>query len=432
MPIVLSSDARRAWSSRPTLAAAFVLLFFLQATLFAGAAAAQEFLGPTSPLTGYEAPGIQQGDFLIKQSLSFGLAYDSNILQSHSHGIQDFIFFVSPTVDITRDGGQHTEELLVSATNATYFKSENDDYTDVYVRANETYLLSAANQIVFTASFSDGYQRRIVTNFDLVGDAASPIHELIFLGSLGYKHTGSNYEAGVTITTSAERFDDVLSTTGTLLDETIYNENDLLLDSFFRIQLSSRVRNEMLFQAADFEYQDQFRNYTQWRAADAIMVDLTSKVSMRLLAGLKEQDLYNVTSAHLGLLAEYEAQGNWSPTQLLSLFVKTGYHDLGVDYLNGIGNVFNSGGYGIYYSFGGSYLVWRNLNFTTAFSIEDRYLGGTQGVQEDLNYKAAFTYELNSYAGVSLMYNSVQWTTSKLEQYNFNENIFQTSFNLRF
>jgi hypothetical protein len=254
---------------------------------------------------------------------------------------------------------------------------------------------------------------------------------MTYLGSLSYKHTGSIYEAGVTVTTSAERLDNLLSTSGALLDESIYNQNDLLLDSFFRIELSSRIKSELMFQAADYEYQERFLSYTQWRAADAITVDLTSQTNIRLLAGVKEQYLTNVSGVNLGLLAEYEAQANWSPTQLLSLFARTGYHDFGIDYLNGVGNVFNAGGYGTYYSFGGSYMVWRNLQFTTSFAAEQRYLGGNQGPQEDLNYKAALTYELNSYAGISLLYDDVQWT-SRIQQYNFNENIFQTSFNLRF
>ncbi len=432
MSVVLTGDKRRALIMRGARAITFAFFVFLHAAVFGGVATAQDFLGPTHALPEYAAPGIQQGDFLINQAVSFGLAYDSNILQSHSHGIQDFIFFVSPAVDITHNAVDHVDELLVSATNATYFKSENDDYTDVYVRASETYFLSPTDQIAINASLADGYQRRTVTNFEAVGNPSGPIHEMLQLGSLSYKHTGSIYEAGVAVTASAEQLDNMLSTTGTLLDESIYNQNDLALDSFFRIELSSRVKSELIFQAANFDYKDKFLSYEQWRAGDAITVDLTSKTNIRLFAGMKEQYLTNIPGATTGLLAEYEAQANWSPTQLLSLFAKTGYHDLGLDYLNGIGNgVFNSGGYGTYYSFGGSYMIWRNLQFTTSFAVEKRYIGGNQDVQDDLTYKAALTYEFNSYAGISLLYDGVQWN-SRFQQYNFNENIFQTSFNLRF
>lgn len=431
MPIVLSSDARRASKTCCARAVTFGFLAYLQATLFAGVALAQEFLGPTPALPEYAAPGIAQDDFLIKQAVSFGLAYDSNILQSHSHGIQDFIFFVSPSVDITHNGVDHIDELLVSATNATYFKSETDDYTDVYVRGTETYLLSATDQIAINASLADGYQRRIITNFELLGNPATPIHELMLLGNIGYKHTGTNYEAGVTFTYSADQFDNVRSTSGGLLDESIYSQNDVALDSFLRIELSSRIKSELILQAANYDYKGKFLSYEQWRAAEAVTVNLTSKTNIRLLAGMREQYLTNIPGADTGLLAEYEAQANWSPTQLISVFAKVGYHDLGLDYLTGIGNVFNSGGFGNYYSVGGSYMIWRNLQFTTALAVEKRQLGANQDVQDELNYKATLTYEFNSYAGISLLYDTVQWN-SKFQQFNFNENIFQTSFNLRF
>jgi hypothetical protein len=185
---VLSRDAQRALRSFGARAFAFALFAFLHANTFSGAALAQDFLGPGPILPGYEAPGIKIDDFFMKQAVSIGIAYDSNILQSHSNAIQDYIFFVSPTVDITHDGGSHIEELLVSATTTRYFKSETDDYTDVYVKASEAYSLSSADSIAFNTSLSDGYQRRIITNFELLGNPAAPIHELILR-----HHTRSNH-----------------------------------------------------------------------------------------------------------------------------------------------------------------------------------------------------------------------------------------------
>jgi hypothetical protein len=418
----------RGFGTRATLGLRAVAVSFLAAWLSACAAQAQEFLSPgTAPLSGYEAPGIRSGEFLIQQSVSTGIAYDSNILQSTSRPIQDFIFFVSPVVDITRDGGKNVQELLVSATSTKYFKSSADDYNDVFVKARETYFLSNVSQIDFNASYSDGYQRRMSRNFDIPTNAANPVHELIFLASLGFKQVWRNYEAGVTVTSSAERFDDVMSTSGFLLDQTFRNENDLLLDSFFNYNLTSRIRSNFVFQGFDIAYKDSPRNFREWRAAETVTVDLTSKTSIGVLVALRQQDLYNQPGYNANLLAEYEAKIEWKPTQTISFRAKAGYHDLGVDYVAGV----FSGGFAPYYSLDANYLIWRNLNFFNSVNFETRHLTLNSEIDDVWIYKSVLTYELSSYAGVSLLYNYQEWS-SQVQSSNFKENIFQTSLNLRF
>jgi hypothetical protein len=389
---------------------------------------AQEFLNPGNvALEGYQAPGIASGEFLIKQGVSFGVAYDSNVLQSHSHNLQDVIFFVSPFVDIIHDSNKSIQEVIASATTTRYFSDVSDNYTDLYLSAKETYFLSPASAVTALASFSDGYQRRISRNFDIPINAATPVPEVIFLGNLGYRHTWDNYEAGITFTASAENFGNVRSLAGTFLNQQFRNEKDLLLDSFFNTQLGSHVRSNLVVQASDVEYQLQIRNFNQWRVADTITVDLTSKTSVGFLIGLREQNLYNNPAIHLGLLGEYAGLFTWSPSRLLSFNATVGYRDFGVDYVQGI----FAGGFAPYYSLDASYLLWHNLRFDTRVQFEKRYLPGNFDVENILTYRAALTYELSRYAGVSFLANTQQWL-SRQPSNTFNETTFQTSLNLRF
>jgi hypothetical protein len=407
---------------------ALLAKIFLCAGIGCYGAAAQEFLNPgNATLDGYQAPGITSGDFLIKQAVSFGIAYDSNILQSHSHNIQDVIFFVSPFIDIIHDTNKSIQEVIASATAARYLSDVSDNYTDLYVSAKETYFLSPASAVTALASFSDGYQRRISRNFDIPVNAATPVPEQILLGSLGYRYSWANYEAGLNFTASAENFRDVRSVSGTILDQQFRNERDLLLDSFFNIQLSSHLRSNLVLQASDIEYQLQTRNFTQWRIANTITADLTSKTSVGVLVALKEQNLYNNPAVHLGLLGEYAGLLTWRPTQLLSFNGTAGYRDYGVDYVQGI----FAGGFAPYYSLDASYSLWHNLRLDTGVQFEKRYLPGRADIENILNYKAALTYELSRYAGVSFLANTQQWL-SRQPTNTFNETTFQTSLNLRF
>jgi len=239
---------------KPALKAVSCLIFCLG--LCSAPVGAQEFLNPgTVILPGYEVPpAMTSNDILIRQAVSAGVAYDTNIFESHTHNIQDTIFFVSPSIDIIKDSGRSIQELTASATSAKYAISGNDSFTDVYVDARDTYLLSPADLILANASMSDGVQRRMITNFDIPTNADAPIPELILLASLGYQHLWQNYAAGATVTVSQERFGDVRSTSGTILDQTYRDEKDLLLDTFFNIQLTSRLKSTTTFQASDFEY----------------------------------------------------------------------------------------------------------------------------------------------------------------------------------
>jgi hypothetical protein len=402
------------------------MIFFV--CLFCHNARAQEFLNPGNvALDGYKAPGITSGDFLVKQAVSFGLAYDSNVLQSHSRNVQDVIFFVSPFIDIIHDSNKSVQEVIASATTARYFSDVGDNYTNLYVSAKETYFLSPASVITALVSFADGYQRRVSRNFDIPLDAATPVPETILLGSVGYRHTWSNYEAGISFTASAENFGNIRSLAGAFLNQQFRNENDLLLDGFFNIQLNSYLRSNLVVQAFDIEYQLRVRNYNQWRIADTITADLTSKTSIGFLIGVREQNVYNDPTIHLGLLGEYAGLLSWRPTQRLSFNATVGYRDFGVDYVQGI----YAGGFSPYYALDASYLIWHNLRFDTRVQFEKRYLAGNFDIENVLTYRAALTYELNSYAGVSFLANSQQWL-ARLPSNTFNETTFQTSLNVRF
>src|SRR5271166_3906990 len=96
-------------------------------------APAQQFLDPgTGALAGYAGPGIRSGDYLMHGWVSSGVAYDSKLYDSHTNPIQDWIFFVTPTGDITHFSGRNTEELIASATSAWYASNGADNYTDIF------------------------------------------------------------------------------------------------------------------------------------------------------------------------------------------------------------------------------------------------------------------------------------------------------------
>jgi hypothetical protein len=394
--------------------------------LYSSPVSAQEFLNPgTGTLPGYEAPGMTSDDILIRQAVSVGLASDSNILESHTHAIQDTIFFVSPSVDIMKDSGRSIQEVIASATSAKYAISGNDSFTNVYVDARDTYFLSPSDQITANASVFDGVQRRILTNFDIPTNAAAPIPELILLGSVGYQHAWQNIATGASVTASQESFSDVRSTSGTILNQTYRNENDLLLNSFFNVQLSSRIKSSLTFQATDVEYQEQTRSFTQWRVAETITADLTSKTSIGVLAGLQKYNLYNVPDAtQLGILPEYQVFLAWRPTQLLSFEARGGYKELGISYVLGY-----MGGTDSDFAFNATYLIWRDLQLKSGVEYERRFLTGN--TEDILNYKAALNYQISRNASITLLYELQRWN-SNIPIDSFNENIFQSSLNIRF
>jgi len=76
-------------------------------------------------LPGYEAPGVKSGDFLVRQAVSTGVAYDSNIFQSHANPLASAIFFVSPGVDIVKDSGRSVQEVTASAVGRELFRERS-------------------------------------------------------------------------------------------------------------------------------------------------------------------------------------------------------------------------------------------------------------------------------------------------------------------
>jgi hypothetical protein len=413
-------------------AAVYAYNLFAAALILAGlplsSADAQEFLNPgLAALPGYEAPGIKSGDYLLKGWLSSGVAYDSNILESSSHPIRDYIFFVAPAVDLVHDSGKNIQEVLVSGVSTVYAVSGNDDYSDLFVSLKDTYFISPSTSVYANFSVSDGYERRTFRNFDIPSNAATPVPELILIGTTGFKTISKYFEVGANLSYSAEQFGDVQSLQGFWLDQQFRNERDLLFDSYITWQIFKYLRSNFVVQAGDIEYKLQTRNYDQWRVADALTVDLTSKTSIGVLFGLREQYLYNDPLVHLGLLAEYELQAEWRPTQLLTLRAAAGYRDLGVDYVQGI----YAGGFAPHASFALNYFIRRDLQFSTSLTYEKRYLAGDADVENLWNYQAAITYELSSYAGLSFLYNLQQWN-SRDPLNTFNENIFQSSLRIRF
>jgi hypothetical protein len=381
------------------------------------------------PLPGFDAPGISSGEFLLKSYVSFGVAYDSNILRSPS-AIHDYIFFVAPAFDLTRDGGNHIEELFASVVSAKYAKSDADNFTNAYVRARETYFVSPTSQIVVNSSFADGYQRRISDNHDIPANAAAPVHYQTLLDSLAYTKFWENVSAGATLTASHATYDDVKSISGAILDQTFRDENDFALQAFLNAQLSQHINSNLTFFAGHSDVRDQSRNSDQWRLSNTTTVDLTSKTSIGFLAGVKEQDYYN--NPLLGPprpLYQYEALLRWSPVQTLIFTGRGGYHDLDVDFTKGI----LGGGVGRYGSLDFTYLISRNLQLTSGLRYEKSVLSGNQVELTTVAGRAGLIYEFSSHAGLSFVY-----TLEKLDATNpaqfapYDENVFQASLNLRF
>ena len=161
MQIALLKYSQQILNTRTSCACVFAFFAFIQATAFAGVAVAQDFLGPGPILQGYEAPGIKIDDFFINQSASFGVAYDSNILQSATHARSDAIFFVSPFLDVIKTSGRSSQEVNFSATKAEYLSSGTDDYTDIFASARNTYSLTPSSALMAYAAITDGYERRV-------------------------------------------------------------------------------------------------------------------------------------------------------------------------------------------------------------------------------------------------------------------------------
>ena len=394
-----------------------------------GFSGAPGYLNPGfGSLPGFEAPGVKSGDFLIKQAVSTGLAYDSNILQIHSNGPASAIFFVSPGVDIIKDSGRSVQEVTASAVSANYFSSSPDNFTNAFLNVKDTYFLSPTSLITASASFEDGFERRTLTNFLIPTDAASPVPETIFAGGLTYKKFWENSDAGVTLIASEENYGNIRSIAGAPINQEQYDEKDLLINSYFNTQFSSHLRSQLLVQGADISYRDPTLNYTGWRVADTVTADLTSKTGVGMTVGLKEQYFYNNNPpTNTGLLAEYQGNMFWHPTDLLSFQLVGGYRDLGVNYVQGI-----YGGYAPSLSLYTSYLIWRNLKFDAGINFQENYLPGNPHIEDLLNCTSTLTYEFSAYMGASLQFISQQWLTRPNNTYSFNEDVFQFSLHLRY
>ena len=84
-------------------------------------------------------------------------------------------------------------------------------------------------------------------------DAATPVHEQTLMGSVGYRKSWANFDAGATVTATHTTYDDVRSTSGTILDQTFRNENDLALQAFLNYRLSQRIQSNLTFWAGKSE-----------------------------------------------------------------------------------------------------------------------------------------------------------------------------------
>jgi hypothetical protein len=394
-------------------------------------AAAQDFIGggpyAVATLPGFEAPGITSGDFLLRSQVSFGAAYDSNILRTSSP-TQDYIYFVAPSFELTRNGGNHVEDVFVSVSSARYAQSDADSFNNAVVRASETYFLSPTSQILISGSFSDGYERRTSSNHDIPTDAAAPVHEQIMFATAGYTKSWDAFTAGAMVSAGRSTYDDVRSVSGTLLDQSFRDETDLSVITFLSVRLSAHIQNELAFSVSHSELRDKLRDSDQWRLSDNINIDLTSKTGAGFLIAVREQDYYNNPQLAVTPLAEYEGLLRWSPIARMTFTARGGYHDLGVNYITG----YSGGGAGRYGSLDLSYLIRRNLQLVSGVSYEKMVMGGTQGTQDAISGRAALNYELSSYAGISFLYTFQKLDASSAQFASYDENILQTSLNLRF
>jgi hypothetical protein len=405
---------------------ASMLSIFAIAGLSVTHSMAQEYLGPRAmALGGYDYAGTKLEDILIKKAVSLGIAYNSNIWEAHSSKYQDTIFFVSPSMDVVKSSARHKEALSVSATSAKFETSGPDSYTDVYAKAQETYLLSPDSQVAGLASIANGYQRRTGINLEIPANAASPVPQTIALANLGYKKAWKYYEAGVNMTASQETFQNIRSTSGDIIDQTYRNATRTIVDAFFNIQPSSHLKSALTAQASNVEYKAKARNDDTWRVAETITYDMTAQTSVGVSGGLSQQDVYNNPSANVGLLADYQGLLQWRPTQRLGFEAIAGYKDLGINYTYGY-----SGGFAHRYSLGATYLIWRNLQLKGGIDFQKNFLPSAQ-FENIWNYRADVIYEISANVGVSLLLRKQQWDCTN-EAKNFNENIIQTSLDLRF
>jgi hypothetical protein len=378
-------------------------------------------------LPGSAAPGVLEDNILVKTAVSTGVAYDSNIFETKAHPVHDYIFFVSPSVDIVHDSSHSVQELFVSGTIAEYANSTADDYQDVYIGLRETYSLSPTDQVYAYGAYAYGEQRRVSQNFEIPSDAASPVPEEILLGSVGYSKEWGRIQAGASVTVSSESFANIQSVSGAIIDQKLRNEQDLFVNSYASVQITPFVTSVFWVQGLNSEFGLATLDYSEFRVVNTTNVAVTSKVDIGVLLGIREQDVYNNPAIHLGPLAEYELQANWRPTPLLSFRLIAGYHDLGVDYITGV----FAGGFASYYSFDVSYWLRRNIGLQAGVAFEKRYLAGNVDIENILYYKAGLTYDFNTNVGISLLFSSQQWS-SRLPIDTFNESIVESSLNFRF
>jgi hypothetical protein len=379
-------------------------------------------------LPGYEAPGISFGEFLLKSAVSFGVAYDSNVLRTQSNELSDYIFYMAPSFNLKREGGKHIQEVFGSFTSAKYAHSDADNFTDINVWGKETYLLSPTSQIQANASIVDGYERRASSNHDIPTDAAEPVHYHAFQGGLGYRKSWKYIEAGATLTASRQTYDDVRLEDGTIYDQSFRNESDFLLETYANLQISKHIQSNLRASAQKSIVSEEVRSSDRWKLSDTIKIDLTSKTSIGFTAGVREEDYYNDPDAQARLLYEYEAFIRWSPIRRLKFTARGGYRDLGVDFTKGI----TEGGKGRYASLGVEYLIWRNLQLSSNVTYEKDHLSADQGDQTTVTGQAALTYEISPHAGVSFQYNLEHFDASSPDFTSYDKNVFLASFNYRF
>lgn len=378
-------------------------------------------------LPGYEAPGISSGEFSLKSAVSFGVAYDSNVLRTHSNVLSDYIFFVVPSFDLKREGSKHVEEVFGSFTSAKYAKSDADDFTNIKVWGRETYLLSPTSQILVNASIADGYERRASSNHDIPTDAAEPVHNHAVQGSLGYRKSWKNVAAGTTLMALRQTYDDVKLENGAVDDQSFRNANEFSLDSYVNLQISRHIQSDLRLSAQNSIVAMEERSSNRWKLSDTIKVDLTSKTGIGFSASAREEDYYNNPDAQVRPLYEYEAFLRWSPIHRLMFTARGGYRDLGVDFSRGI-----SGGEGRYSSLELEYLIWRNLQLSSSVTYEKDNLPADQGSQTSVAGRVGLTYELGSHAGLSFVYAKQKLDATSAQFTSYDENVFQMSLNLRY
>lgn len=384
------------------------------------------YLGANS-LPGYQGDGIKSGDYLVKFNMSSGVGYDSNILESHYNPLQTYLFFVSPTLDVIKDSGRSQQELFVSGTATAFNESSPDNYQDVYVSLRNTYALTPTSQVFAYAAVADGYERRISQNFQIPFNASTPVHEQVYLTSVGYNTQISNdVQAGFYVKASAENYDHIFSVSGTYQDQSYRNENDLIVYGWLNWDINSRISSTLSVQAFNSSFEERTLDFNQAEITDTITAAITSKLKLSVMAGVTGVDNYNNPAVSFGPLMEYNSQIAWNPTARLAFRVIGGYRDLGLDYIAGI-----EGGYGYYGAFDMSYLIWRNLSLQAGVAYEKRYQPGSFIPDKILQMRSVLTYEINSHTSVSLLAGQQDWN-SPYPINTFNETLVEFSLNIRF